>query len=187
MRTTNAAIRVLVPAIFLGVAMGIPAVAVAAPPFTPCLVVPGSYLRTDVTNVNHEGDDVIELRADGTGYFYQGNAIELMDSGGTSIPAVGTWACGPGNTVILTTISYYAPNVNSDLTDAYRFTHQIQFKLRDLEHPVVLQRVFIDFALSPGGALPDLLDPNGGTVVSTPLTAPRQLALIKPLASDLSR
>jgi len=52
---------------------------------------------------------------------------------------------------------------------------------------VIVQRWIIHFDFP--GALPtgSALDPNGGTVVSTPLTAPRQLARVTPVLSDLSR
>ena len=164
--------------------LGFSSVAFAA---TPCVVIPGSYMRTDVTNIDNQASDMIVLNVDGTGTYNQGNVLELFGSQGSFTPGVGAWTCGPNNTVVLTTIHYAVPTGDSLISDAYRITHQLQFSKTDLAHPVVLNRVWVDFPMPASLPTSILLDPNAGNVITTPLTAPRQFAAIRAFGSDLSR
>lgn len=159
--------------------------AIAAGP--PCTVQPGSYIRTDVVDVNTEAADMIALKADGTAYYYQGNAVEYINSGGTLTPAIGSWSCGPNDTVVMTAISYETAGGDNPITDALRITFQLQFTRRDISHPVALNRVYIDFPIPGPATTAELLDPNGGTVIASGLDAPRKYALVTPFISDLSR
>ena len=164
-----------------------PVVEPAPLPTNACFVVPGAYLRSDVTDVTNDPTDEIVLKSDGTAYFYQGWAVALIQSQGTSVPGIGAWACGPDDTVVVTTVTYDANTGNSDLSEARRFTYQMKFDRNDPDHPVVVQRVVINFDFPASLPTGNILDPNGGTVISTPLTAPRQFARVKALVSDLSR
>ena len=164
-----------------------PVVEPAPLPPNACFVVPGAYLRSDVTSVTNDPTDEIVLRSDGTAYWNQGWAVAFIQSQGTFVPGIGAWTCGPDDTVVMTAVSYYAPGVNSDLSSASRVTYQMKFDRNDPDHPVVVQRAIINFDFPASLPTGNILDPNGGTVASTPLVAPRQFARVKALVSDLSR
>jgi len=164
-----------------------PVAAGSPPPTTPCQGVAGSYIRADVTGILSGGaTDLITLHDDGTGTWFQGNALSFFNTEGTFNSAIGSWTCGPNNTVVLTTINYFVADGNSDLVIATRATHQLQFNKGAMDNPVLLARVFIDFSL-PVTATIDLLNPTGGTVTSVPIAAPRAYARVKPMPSDLAR
>jgi hypothetical protein len=158
----------------------------AALPPSACFVVPGSYFRSDADLTNGPIDQIV-LRSDGTASWNQAGAVAFIQSQGTFTPGIGAWTCGPDDTVVMSAISFEADTGNSDVARAVRETYQLKFDRNDPDHPVIVQRWIIDFDFP--GALPSgsALDPNGGTVVSTPLTASRPLARIKPFLSDLSR
>jgi len=152
-----------------------------------CHSAPGSYMRTDVSDINAYADEVITLNADGTGTYSQGNVLEYFGSTGSFTPGIGTWGCGPNGTVVLTTVHYATDGGDNLLSGAYRVTYQLLFDKKDMEHPKVVNRVWIFFTAAEAQPTSNILDPNGGTVISPPLTEPRQFALVKPFISDLSR
>lgn len=164
-----------------------PVVVPEALPPTACFAVPGAYLRSDVTDITSESTDEIVLHSDGTAFWNQASAAAFINSAGTFTPGIGAWTCGPDDTVVVTAVSFESDNGDSDLTRSVRVTYQMKFDRNDPEHPLVVHRTIIKFDLP--GSLPtgNTLDPNGGTVASVPLTAPRHFARVQVLLSDLSR
>ena len=164
-----------------------PVIEPAPLPSNACFAVPGAYLRSDVTDVTTDPTDEIVLRSDGTASWYQGWAVAFIQSQGTFGPGIGAWTCGPDDTVVVTAVTYETDTGNSDLSRAVRVTYQMKFDRDDPDHPVVVQRVIIHFDFPASLPTGNALDPNGGTVFSIPLAAPRHFTRVKALVSDLSR
>jgi len=77
--------------------------------------VTGSYIRQHVATPGYM--DQLRLSVDGGAYYYSSAAFDLLITGGTLIPSVGSWTCQADGSVLVTTIgSQYGPNGSGDIT-----------------------------------------------------------------------
>ena len=147
--------------------------------------VAGSYIRLDVSS-KAQLSEVFSLHADGTALWHAGSSILAIPTG-TFTPAVGSWACGPDNTVILTVVAYNVLKFGAPKYDkAFRRTYQLQFQSTDLDHPTALRITETNFFFPDDFLSSNFVSPGLGSPVSIiPPSNPRPYVRVKPLPSDV--
>ena len=143
--------------------------------------VPGSYiaLRPDVfSGSGFAVLDQLKLGSDGTAYWYQSTAFDLLVSQGSFIPEIGSWKCLKDGTLVVTTIgvNYHTVGGQDIAKDSNsRFTQKLS--VVDSDTLQNIQSVFRFFALTD-----DPLNPTGG--IPTDSFAVFQYKRVRPITSE---
>jgi len=134
--------------------------------------VAGTYLRNRPAAFSGSGFGVLDqlvLTSDGTAYWYQTTSFDLLITGGTFIPEVGSWQCLDKSTIAVTTIgANYFPNGAGDIVKANYDKFSQKLTIQDDNTLQVVLRISRTYALTD--------DPLTGTPltknVSTNTTSP---------------
>jgi len=144
--------------------------------------VAGSYIALRPTTFSGSGLGVLDqlkLGSDGTAYWYQSTAFDLLVSQGSFIPEIGSWKCLRDGTLVVTTIgvNYHTVGGQDIAKDSnHRFTQKLS--VVDSNTLQTISRVARNFALTD--------DPLGPLGVPGPTsTAVFQFKRVKPLPSDI--
>lgn len=143
--------------------------------------VAGSYIALRPTIFSGSGLGVLDqlkLGSDGTAYWYQSTAFDLMISTGSFIPEIGSWKCQRDGTLVVTTIGVNYHSLGTDIAkdSNTRFTQKLSVvDSNTLQNISRVQRIF---ALTD-----DPLGPLG--IPGPPNTSVFQYKRVKPLPSDI--
>jgi hypothetical protein len=123
--------------------------------------------------------DQLKLGSDGTAYWYQSTAFDLLVSQGSFIPEIGSWKCLRNGTLVVTTIgvNYHTVAAQDIAKDSnHRFTQKLSIvDSNTLQNILRVSRFFL---------LTD--DPLGSNFIGSGSSAdPFQYKRVKPITSDV--
>ena len=123
--------------------------------------------------------DQLKLGSDGTAYWYQSTAFDLLVSQGSFIPEIGSWKCQRDGTLVVTTIgvNYHTVAAQDIAKDSnHRFTQKLSIvDSNTLQNILRVSRAFL---------LTD--DPLGSNFIASGSSAdPFQWKRVKPITSDV--
>ena len=147
--------------------------------------VAGAYVRNRPNTFSGSGPGLIDqlvLNNDGTAYWYQSTAFDLMVTTASFIPQIGSWKCIDNSTLVVTTVgTTYHSTATASGPDLVKDGNQrLTQKLSIVDDDTLqtLVRVFSDLPLTE--------DPLGSNVTNTSVsTVQVPYKRIKPILSDL--
>ncbi len=143
----------------------------------------GSYVALRPTTISGSGASILDqlrLNSDGTAYWYQSTAFDLLVTTGSFIPQIGSWKCLDDGNLLVTTIGVTYHSVGTDIVkdSNERFTQKLSPTNDDTL--TVIIRVFKDFPLTT-----DPLDPTAVPSSTRTGTTAFEFKRVKPVPSDI--
>lgn len=142
--------------------------------------VPGSYVRN---NANPPFMQQLKLDSDGTAYWYDSAAFQLILTTGTFIPHIGSWKCLDDGSLLVTTIgtNYDGIAVDTQINQNERLTEKLTVVDSNTLQPT--HRIFTAIPLADDPQGPGVLI-SACTPTGTPC-APVAYKRVKPNPSDI--
>ena len=130
--------------------------------------------------------DQLKLSSDGTAYWYQSTAFDLMLTAGTYIPEIGSWKCLNDGSVLVTTVGTNYDSTGGDIhiSQNTRFTQKLTVVNNDTLQPT--DRITTDTALSDDPLGPGVVQPfPSSCTASVNSCDPSSYRRVKPLITDI--